>query len=192
MPGMYTVKLYYGNETASEKISVNYDPRIPISFEVLKSKYDLLKTLESKFSTIATASQQLIDSKEIVEDFQKRIKRANKNNIYKDVLENHKIMITKIEGLLDDLFGKEDERQGITASEFPSTISYLYTARNYVSALQQLPSATEETLINNANTKVGNVILKINEFYTSDWVEYQKSVEHLNLSPFTDIKELEY
>ena len=192
LPGMYTVKLYYGNETASEKISVNYDPRIPISFEVLKSKYDLLKTLESKFSTIATASQQLIDSKEIVEDFQKRIKRANKNNIYKDVLENHKIMITKIEGLLDDLFGKEDERQGITASEFPSTISYLYTARNYVSALQQLPSATEETLINNANTKVGNVILKINEFYTSDWVEYQKSVEHLNLSPFTDIKELEY
>uniref|UniRef100_UPI0035624D62 VPS10 domain-containing protein n=1 Tax=Lutibacter sp. TaxID=1925666 RepID=UPI0035624D62 len=138
LPGIYTLKMHFGNQTVSEKIEVIYDPRIDISFEVLKSKYNLLKELENKIEIAAAASQRLVTSKEIVEDYQKRIKEL-KTDKFESLLENHKEIITKIDSLLDDLLGKEDERQGITDTEFPSTISYLYTARGYVNALQQLP-----------------------------------------------------
>ena len=98
----------------------------------------------------------------------------------------------KIEGLLDGMLGKEDKRQGITATEFPSTISYLYTARGYVNNLLQKPGSTEFTLVKNADEKVSAVISKINAFYKTDWINYQKAVENLKLSPFKAVEELKY
>ena len=66
LPGNYTIKLHFGNETVSEKIEVKYDPRINITFEVLKSKYDLLKELENKIGIAGEAAERLLASKQIV------------------------------------------------------------------------------------------------------------------------------
>jgi len=90
------------------------------------------------------------------------------------------------------MLGKEDKRQGITATEFPSTASYLSTARRYVGSLLQKPGPTEFTLVKNADLKVSTVIDTINDFYKTDWVNYQKAVEKLELSPFKAIEELKY
>jgi len=192
LPGTYTIKLHFGNVTATEKITVAYDPRVDMPFEVLKSKYDLLKELETKMGIAGEATQQLIEAKEIVEDFQKRIKSQDNKKKHEDLLKSHTDILNKINGLLDDMLGKEDKRQGITDSEYPSNISYLYTARSYVNNLLQKPGKTETTLVKNANEKVGAVILKINEFFKTDWVDYKKSVENLNLSPFKEIEELKF
>ncbi|MEX1381848.1 MAG: hypothetical protein AB1Z17_00485, partial [Lutibacter sp.] len=192
MPGNYKIKLHYGNETATEKIAIAYDPRVEMPFEVLKNKYDLLKQLENKMDVAAKATQHLLASKEILEDYQKRIKAQKKQKKYEDILKSHTEIMKKIDGLLDDMFGKEDKRQGITATEFPSTISYLYKARRYVSSLLQNPGQTEINLVKNADEKVSAVIFKINEFYKTDWLNYKNSVENLKLSPFEEIKELEY
>ena len=192
LPGTYTIKAHFGNITVSEKITVNYDPRVEIPIEVLKSKYNLLKQLETKMGVASDATQQLIASKEIVEDYQKRIKAQDSKEKHKDLLKTHSEILNKINVLLDEMLGKEDKRQGITATEFPSTISYLYTARSYVNSLLQKPGKTEMTLVKNADEKVGAVISKINKFYNKDWVAYQKSVESLNLSPFKEIKGLNY
>jgi photosystem II stability/assembly factor-like uncharacterized protein len=192
LPGKYTIKLHFGNQTETEKINVAYDPRVEMPFEVLKSKYNLLKQLEAKAGIAGEATQRLLESKEIVNDYKKRIKAQNKKEKYKDILTNHAEILKEINGLLDDMLGKEDKRQGITATEFPNTVSYLYKARRYVNSLLQKPGETETTLVKNANDKVSAVILKINEFYKKDWIEYQKSVENLNLSPFKEVKELEY
>jgi hypothetical protein len=192
LPGTYTIKVHFGNQTATEKITVAYDPRVEMPIEVLKAKYNLLKQLETKMDVAGKASQQLLKSKEIVEDYQKRIKAQNDKEKYKDELTYQKETLKKINDLLDDLFGKEDKRQGITAKEFPSTASYLYIAQRYVSSLLQKPGTTEITLVENADKKVSEVISKINEFYKSDWTSYQKVVEKLVLSPFKEIEELKY
>ncbi|MDP3314355.1 hypothetical protein [Lutibacter sp.] len=192
LPGTYTIKIHFGNLTETSSINVSYDPRIPMSFDVLKSKYDLLKQLESKTGIAGKATQQLLESKEIVEDYKKRLKAQDEKEKLKDLIKSHDELIKKIDGLLDDMLGKEDERQGITDTEFPSTVSYLFTARRYVGSLMQLPGKTEYKLIENANAKVGAVIEKINEFYKTDWVNYRKSVENLQLSKFKEIEELKY
>jgi hypothetical protein len=175
---------------------VEYDPRVDMPFEVLKSKYDLLKQLESKKGVAGEATRRLLASKEIVEDYQKRIKAQNKDvkekQSKKDTATIHSEISKKIEGLLDAMLGKEDKRQGITATEFPSTISYLYTASGYVNNLLQKPGKTELTLVKNADEKVSKVIAEINVFYKTDWVNYKNAVEKLNLSPFKELEELKY
>ncbi len=192
LPGTYTLKIHFGNQTATEEIEVSYDPRVEMPFDVLKSKYDLLKQLETKMGIAGEASQRLIASKEIIEDYKKRIKKQDKKEKHKEILKSHTEILKKIDVLLDELFGKEDKRQGITATEFPSNISYLSSANRYVSSLLQKPGKTETTLVQNADAKVGAVISKINEFYKTEWINYQRSVENLKLSPFKEYQELKY
>jgi len=192
LPGNYTIKIHFGNKTASEKITVVYDPRVEMPFDVLKAKYDLLKELETKTDIAGKATQELLKSKAIVEDYQKRIKDKDDKEIYENELKYQEETLKKINGLLDDMLGKEDKRQGITATAFPSTASYLYTARRYVGSLLQKPGATENNLVKNADLKVSAVISKINAFYKIDWVNYKKSVEKLELSPFEEVEELKY
>ena len=192
LPGTYTIKLHYGNNTASEKINVAFDPRMEIPFNVLKSKYDLLKKLEVKKDLAAEAIQNLVESKEIIEDYQQRIKEQGKEKTYKESFDLNKEILKKVNSLIDDMLGKEDKRQGITDTEFPTTISYLYTATMYVNNLLQEPGKTEITLVENADKKISNVINSINEFYSTDWINYQKTMEKLNLSPFKEVKEINY
>ena len=192
LPGTYTIKMHFGNKTATQKIKVAYDPRIEMPFDVLKSKYDLLKQIEEKSENVANASQQLVVSKEIIEDYQKRIKALDKKDKHKEILNDHKEILKKIDGLLDDLFGKVDKRQGITSTEFPSSVSYLFYASRYVNSLLEKPGETEFTLIKNAETKISTVMNKINDFYKEDWPKYQESVKTVNLSPFKKVKEIKY
>ncbi|SNR66403.1 WD40/YVTN/BNR-like repeat-containing protein [Lutibacter flavus] len=192
LPGSYKIKLHYGNQTAEEKIEVAYDPRVEMPFEVLKNQYDMLKQLEDKMDVAGKATQRLLASKEIVSDYQKRIKAQKNKEKYKDILKSHTEVLKRIDGLLDEMLGKEDKRQGITATEFPSNVSYLYSASRYIRSLLQNPGTTETTLMKNADEKVGAVISKINEFYKTDWVNYKTSVEKLSLSPFEELEELKY
>jgi hypothetical protein len=192
LPGNYTIKLHFGNQTATQKITVDYDPRVNMPLAVLQSKYDLLKQLDAKLGVAGKATQQLLVSKEIVKDYQKRIKAQHNKEKFKELLKSHTKILKEIDGLLDDMLGKEDKRQGITATEFPSNISYLYKASGYVNSLLQKPGPTEITLVKNANKKVGDVVSKINKFYETDWIDYQKSVENLKLSPFKKQEELKY
>ncbi len=192
LPGIYTLKIHFGNETVSETIKVEYDPRVEMPFKVLKNNYDLLKQIENKLGIAGEATQRLLKSIEIVEDYKNRIKDKTGIKNQKDLLKNQDATLKSINGLLDEMLGKEDKRQGITATEFPSTVSYLFLARRYVSSLLQNPGETEITLVKNADKKVSAVISKINLFYETDWVNYQKLVEPLDLSPFKKIEELKY
>jgi photosystem II stability/assembly factor-like uncharacterized protein len=192
LPGNYTIKLHFGNQTTTQKVTVAYDPRIKIPLAILQSKYDLLKQLNTKLGIAGKATQRLLISKQIVEDYQERIKTQPQKEKFKGLLDDHTKILKKINSLMDDMLGKEDKRQGITATEFPSSISYLYLAISYVNGLSQKPGPTEITLIKNANKKVGNVVSKINAFYKTDWVNYQKSVENLKLSPFKKQEALKF
>lgn len=192
LPGTYTLKMQFGNETATQKIKVGYDPRVVITSTVLQDKYTLLKIIEKKINAVATAATQLAESKKIVKDYQQQLKAQNNNKQYDSLLTTQTTIIKKIEGLLDDMLGKKDDRQGITATEFPSTISYLYKAGYYVRALQQSPGKTEKTMLNNADKKIATVIAKINKFYATDWAAYQQQMEAVKLSPFKETATLEY
>ena len=192
LPGTYKLKMSFGKSVAESAIDVKFDPRMDMPMEVLQTKYNMLKELETKTANAGKASQQLAEAKEIVEDYQKRIKAKNKDKKFDDLLKAHKDVLKKITDLQDKMFGKVDRRQGITATEFPSTVSYLYGARRYVGSLQQMPGETEFTLMKNADAKISAVIDEINAFFKTDWPEYQKSVENVDLSPFKEIEEVKY
>jgi len=189
LPGDYKVVMHYGKDKDSTMVSVAYDPRVDMPFKVLKSKYDLLKKLEKVTGLAGNAIKQLKESKNIAEQYKKQLK-SKKDDQYKGVIKETDSIIKSINGLIDNMIGKEDKRQGITRNPEPSPISYLSTARRYIGSLLEEPGKTEKQLIINGFDKVNPVIDKINSFFKTDWLNYREKIEALNLTLFKDFKEL--
>ena len=190
LPGEYKLVLQYNNQKDSTKITVKYDPRIPITNDVLVSKYNLQKQIEKKTDLAYRAMDQLLRSKKIVETNKKQAQEIDKEK-YKYFIKENDTILKTINGLIDEMLGKEDKRQGITATKDPTAISYLYTANRYVGNLQEKPGKTETQLISNANIKIDKVINDINTFYKKDWPAYRKLAEDQKLTPFVNYKTLE-
>jgi photosystem II stability/assembly factor-like uncharacterized protein len=189
MPGEYKLVLHFNKQKDSTNIKVAYDPRINISKDVLQSKYDLQKLIENKIDLTYRSVEQLKESKKIATNFKKQAKSIDKEK-YEDLIKSSDSITKRIDGLVNKLLGKEDKRQGITATKDPTNISYLNTASYYIGSLQKKPGKTELKLLENANYKIDKVISDINSFYKTEWLEYRKKVENLKLSPFKDYEEL--
>ncbi len=99
-------------------------------------------------------------------------------------------IVKQIDSVIALYLGKEDKRQGITASKDPTALSYLYKAMSYVGSLQSEPGSTEMRLVENANNKLDPIIEEINTFYQIEWINYRTLVENVKLSMFKDYETL--
>ena len=192
LPGIYKVKIQYKDHSDSTQVNVEYDPRTPLSDTILSERYSLQKSIAKKVSIVRDAIDRLYESKDIVEQFEKKIKKQPDTIPYKDALEANRKTIQTIDSLIDQVLGKEDKRQGITDTEFPTNISYLYKAMYYVGKMNTLATSTETTLIENADKKMKPVIDNINHFYTTDWQVYKTAIEQLNLPVFKEWDSFDY
>ena len=189
LPGDYKIVMQFGEAKDSTKITVKYDLRKTMPLAILKSKRALQKQVESKMELAYNAIKQVIDSKKIVDTYQNTLKEK-KEKQYEALIKQNDSISKTLDGLLDAMFGKEDKRQGITATKDPSNLSYLYLADEYISSLQTEPGKTEQILLTNANAKVDAVIAKINDFFNTDWAAYRTKMEALKLSAFNEVKVL--
>ena len=189
LPGTYKVVMHYAGQKDSTMVKVAYDPRMNMSNQVLQAKYDLLKDLEKKTAVAGKAVEQLKASKKIVSTYKKQLKEHD-GEAHKDLIKLSDSISKSIGKLIDGVIGKEDKRQGITRNPDPTPMSFVFTARRYVGALQQMPGKTETDAVKNAHDKIKSAIDPIKEFYAKQWPEYRKKIEALNLSLFKDYEEL--
>ena len=183
LPGKYKLVMQFKDQKDSAVVEVQYDPRLEMSQEVLQARYDLLKQIEKKYDLSYRSVEQLKESKDVAEQVKKLAKEMDEE-ANKDLIKSSDSIVKQIDGLIDDMMGKEDKRQGITATKDPTTISYLNQAYYSVSSLQSMPGKTESQLIENAYGKIDPVIEKINAFYANEWQAYRREVEAASLSPF--------
>lgn len=189
LPGTYKVVLEYADTKDSTNVTVAYDPRFKMPMNVLESKYNMLKKIESKTALAGKAMEQLNESKKVAEQY-KKILKEHKDGKYKNALKQSDSIIKSIDKLVDMMIGKEDKRQGITRNPTPTSVTLLFTARGYVNSLLQEPGKTEQQLVENGFKEVDNAIEKINTFFINEWPAYQKNIETLNLSLFKDVETL--
>ena len=190
LPGDYKLVMTYQEAKDSASITVATDPRIPVSIEVLEKQHELLKELETKMDLCYRSVEQIKASKIIANNIKAQATKIDKDT-YEDLIKASDSIIKKMDGFIDDMLGKEDKRQGITAMKDPTNISYLNKAISYVRSLRSDPGATEFKLIENADAKLDPVIARINGFYETDWLAYRAMVENTKRSEFKDYEPLE-
>jgi photosystem II stability/assembly factor-like uncharacterized protein len=186
-PGIYRVELNYLDQISASSIEVQSDPRLDIPQKAINDSYSVGKTLENLTQTAADAVKQLVQSKNSVEDYNKRLKELDAEN-YKDLIKLGKEKVKKIDSLVAFYIGKEDERQGITSYPEPTVMDRINNASYYGTSRPNGITATEERLLQQAKDALQDALQSTNEFYNSSWPEYQNEIKGIEISSFKETK----
>ncbi len=182
-PGSYKLRLLYGGQKDSTMILVKADPRIDAPASILEDRYALAKQLQAMTKMVSQATDRLRESKELTEDFEKRLKDAKKPEL-KAAADKTKAMKDSVNAVFDFILGSEDKRQGITMSKELSRYSYVQTAGQYVSRSREPIGETDQRVIKHAVEKMEEIANRVNKFYSTAWPEYKALMEKVDLSPF--------
>ncbi len=189
LPGTYKVRLSYGDQKDSTMVEVGFDPRYDLDNSLHKQRYDALKEVESVIALARKATERLVESRGIVDEYGKMLKEK-KGDEWKELKDKNKAAKDSINALIDLVIGKEDKRQGITSRENPTNISFTFRARSYIGRTLDPIGDTERRVMQQARDMITPVIDKINAFYANEWPQYREAMENANLSPFKDYEPL--
>ncbi|WP_339627598.1 hypothetical protein [uncultured Maribacter sp.] len=184
-PGKYTIKMLYGDLTEETQITIKSDPRLEVSTTGINEAYVNGKVLESYMQKAADAVQQLAQSKETAEQFQKDLKKKDEKK-FKEHIDASKEIVKKIDSVTAIFIGKDDKRQGITRNKEMTVMQRLQIARGYVGSRKTGMTVTEKQLMQFAKDDLESALEKTNSFFSTDWNSYKSSMESLELSPFKE------
>ncbi len=187
LPDTYRVVMNYGDLESETRIKVETDPRLDISREAAEEIYTAGKDLQEKSQLAADAVKQLVESKNAAEEYQRLLKKEDKEK-YKDELEASKKVIEKIDEKIALFLGEEDDRQGIVRSKKMTVSTRLGLAGRYVGTRPHGLSDTEKRLISQAGDELREALNEVNAFYESEWPGYRSQMEQVELSPFKETK----
>ena len=182
-PGTYRLELKHLDNTTSSAIEIKSDPRFEISEMTINDRYQRGKELEELTQTTANAVKQLAESKDIAEKY--KVDLAKKDKVlYLEEIKVSKIIIKRIDSIIDRYVGKEDKRQGITNSSYVPVMNRISTASRYSGSRPNGITKTEIVLIQQVKEKLEAVLKETNLFFETDWENYKIEMNQLDLSPF--------
>ncbi|MBC3847175.1 hypothetical protein H8K90_12335 [Winogradskyella echinorum] len=186
-PGTYKAVLHYGDQMSETTIKVESDPRLNVSQKNIDEVYAAAKELEKMQETLADASKQLIESKDIASKYQKDLSQLDKEK-YKEEIKSSKAIVKSLDSLIDKYFGKIDKRQGITRNPEVTALQRLRTATGYIYGSQTGLTSTETTLIKHAKDAVNKLLGETNSFFNKEWTDYQNNMKLIKMDPFKETK----
>ena len=182
LPGTYKIKLFNDDTVSESQVEVQADPRIQTDVNGVKERYIASKNIEKMTATASKATKQLVTSKSEILDFKKQLKKADAKT-YKELIKKCDDLSKKVDKILDLFFGKEDKRQGITASDEVPLVDRLNTASWYTQSRPGALSETEKTLISQAKEALINALEQTNSFYKTDWMQFLQEANKIKLNP---------
>ena len=182
-PGTYRLELNYIEQSSSSSIEIKSDPRVEVSEKAINETYQTEKEIEQLTQTITDAVKQLVESKQIAKKLKGELAKEDKK-LYKEHIKTSKIVIKRIDSIIDLYIGKEDNRQGITNSSEVSVRQRIGMASWYSGSRPDGMTKTEIGLIQQAKDQLEEVLKETNLFFETDWKNYKAEMELLKLSPF--------
>ena len=185
LPGTYKLRLTFGDAKDSTMVTVKADPRLDASPDVIEARYKMAQDLQKLTKLASQATDRLRESKELIEDYEKRMKDSKRTDL-KEAMDKSKAMKDSVNALFDYILGKEDKRQGIVRSPEPSRYSYIGTAQAYVARSREPMTDTDRRVYKHAEDKINEVVVKVNAFYSGQWPAYRALMEKVVINPFKE------
>ena len=190
-PGIYQLKMTFGETISKQTITVEYDPRLELSKKAINQKYDASKTLENYQEKITTIVKQLVESKNSATAVKTKLSKADTlassdNKLYKAEIKASKEIIKKIDSLISKYLGTVDKRQGITRNPEITVNQRFSQASRYIRSRFGEQTTTETVLMNQFITEFKKVVRETNAFFNKDWVDYKAKTENIKISSFKE------
>jgi hypothetical protein len=183
LPGTYKLRLTFGDKKDSTTIHVKSDPRFNTPESTITARYTMIKDLQTLTGKAAQAMNQLRESKEIADEYEKKMKGEKRDDL-KDAMDKTKVVKDSIAAIMDYIVGKDDKRQGIVRQPDPTPVSYIFIAQRYIATSKDPVSATDQRVYKQAQDAMAELVKRVNKFYEQTWPEYRVVMEKVSISPF--------
>ncbi len=184
-PGIYKVRMSYGDKTEETMITVKSDPRLKVDTNSANAVYEASSKIAAMMQTSADAVKQLVESKNVANKYSKELKEMDKKK-YKDQIKASGAIVKAIDSIMALYIGKEDKRQGITRNPGINVMQRIGNAGSYVGSRKTGLTKTEKDLMSYAEQDLKKALNKTNTFFTDKWKTYRELIESLKVSPFKE------
>ena len=186
-PGNYKAIMSFGDQTSETNIEVKTDPRIEVNMNSVNEVYTASKEVQDLNQSAADAVKQLVESKNIANEYSKMLAKLDKEK-HKDDIKASKDISKKIDQIIAIYLGKVDKRQGITSDPTVNVVERIGGASFYAGTRQNGITSTERTLLKHAKDALNEAIDKTNTFFIEEWAPYKEKMEAIEISPFKEVK----
>ena len=189
LPGKYTVKYYYGKDSAVSTINVHTDPRVNTTLADLKAREEFIKRTELLSSEVMKATNQIDQAKVTLDKltaFAKDIDNEEVKSLMKDAGE----VKEKLDKMREAFFGPTSEGQGIVRNLYPTTMGRQGAPRSYASSSYGAPGATEERLYQHAKESAEEALVVWTSFFENDWKDFEQKVKNTSINVFNEIEKI--
>lgn len=190
-PGTYKLVLSLGKDLSdSTLVTVNDDPKAPISKEVREAIRKANTRLDKSSLKLVDLTDRLTEADDIVKKIEVNLKDMEQKQA--DTLrKTGKVMQDSIKAIREQLTGKPQEKQGYGNIPQVTVNSVLGEARSYVLSKKVAPGTQEERLMADAENMVADVLKRANIFFDGNWKQYRALAESIPVKLFKDYKAIE-
>ncbi len=187
LPGVYELVFTYGDHTDATLVTVHPDPRLPVTMSALQSK----ETAYEDFYKIVKKADAAFDQ---LQEARKSISRVNgtlvnlPDSLQKEIKDLGKAVEDSID-VLEKLYMLPEGLKGIQRSS-ENLNGTLYRTNAYLHSYEGTQYQALEVMMKKAREETQMVLEKVNDFFATDFAEYQRQVEEVQRPLFKEYKPL--
>ena len=191
LPGTYKVVLTYARTSDSTFVTVKDDPRLGNRNDIKVAQRNLFNRLRKSADKLTEGMDRLTEAEDVCTKMQAQLKGVEGKDA--DTLRKATTKMTdEIKTIREIINGKTSERQGLSRSPFEVTVmTQAQSAQQSIASKMVAPGQSEETMVDNAEKAIGDVVNKINDFFENKWKGYRSLVEGTKVNLFKDYKPIQ-
>lgn len=184
-PGTYKIVLSLDKEADSTMVVVKPDPRFNSPKNIYEAKEKFTERVDKVGAKLTEAVDRITDAEEVIKKIETQLKDIESKEA--DTLrKTSKVITDSIKTIRNFIFGKTDERQGITRFNQNTVMRRYNLAR--LAPYQKLaaPGVNDENKLKIADEAVNETVQKVNAFFETQWKNYRKLVEATQVKLFKE------
>jgi hypothetical protein len=187
LPGEYKLVITYGTFSDSTHVEVKPDPRVSFSLDAAVNIRKLWNEHKKTINLARQAMERLIDAQQTINrvkisfELEEDSIQNKMNELGKEIGDS----IVKIQNLFmqaKDLKGYQDNSKKLN--------TYLFNATSHINSSNDGPTSTSKFAVEIAKEKTDEIVNLINNFFSTEWTDYQKEVNKQTPKVFENYNEL--
>lgn len=189
LPGVYTVKIKYGDQEVSASFEVKTDPRLKIDRNVLEENYNMAKAAQSLTKALTDVSQGIQDTQKSIQTF-REFARKNKEADLKELVKEAGILEEKLKEFSETL-NPTPPKQGI-ADRSAGLRSQVFSAVYMIMGAGIHPvNEPARVKYQKVKTELEKFLEEFNAFFKEDVENFARKVKESGFSLFSPFKPVE-
>ncbi len=184
-PGLYHIKVSYGDQNDSTDIHVFPDPRLEaLSPAELAECRKIQTDYETSVSRVTEAADRLREAAKTINNVNTQLEQVTPDSLKKNLTKLGGTLLDSISTMQLALFGPKEPKGYIDDEQY--LISAIYTGSGHLGNTYYLPGANSRQTVANSRAKMAAFVSRVNAFFDTQWPDYRKQIEAVQRPVFKD------